>query len=372
MSYTPVNQDMYLAAYAGALAGMGASQRVPTNTLEASYAGLAVIAGAYAESFDASWNDAAQANTLEIDSAKALSEATWQTRGPTSATVVTLTSTNYDGLTASLCAMIRAAGTYLAGQGITPSNPGGGTLAGDVTGAIGNNAVESLTGVTDTVQVLATTMDLISPGVEAYHTYGPQASVASDPMAVCINAQNSSTALVQGGQLNLSSGNASDPDNFYESGYITFGTGIFTDAGFRQWASIGGGAPNYPTEVGMYISGGFGINTNWNNDQSAAKGLLKLGRTDGGINAALFAAAGSGIGTTTFDGLSGLDLIKPVASENVVQIGDTNTCDGILLASSLGTIEFTGDTAATAGAIVEYAIVNVNGAARKIAIYATA
>lgn len=146
MSYTPVNQDMYLAAYAGALAGMGASQRVPSSSVEASYAGLAAIAGAYSESFDASWNDAAQANTLEIDSAKTLSEATWQTRGPTSATVVTLDSATYDSLTTSLCAMIRAAGTYLAGQGITPSNPGGGTLAGDVVGPSGANVVSYISG----------------------------------------------------------------------------------------------------------------------------------------------------------------------------------------------------------------------------------
>jgi len=55
MSYTPNNTNLYIAAYSGAIAGMGVSGRIPTNTNTSIYNSLAITAGTWAESFDTEW-----------------------------------------------------------------------------------------------------------------------------------------------------------------------------------------------------------------------------------------------------------------------------------------------------------------------------
>lgn len=124
MAYVPTNLQMFNAAYCGALAGMGASDRVPHDTNSVSYAGLAAIAGAFAQQFDATWNDATDPSLLDVYSAQQLSESTWQQRSPV-ASVQTLTPTEYAELCGALVAMVHAGETYFAGQGIVPPTSGG-------------------------------------------------------------------------------------------------------------------------------------------------------------------------------------------------------------------------------------------------------
>lgn len=155
MSYTPINLNVYIAAYAGAIAGMGASERVPSNPLSSASTNTAAIAGAYAQEFDTIWNDATDVNELVYQEIITLSEATWEKRAPQLAQVTPLIPATYESLCEALIAIITASSAYQTSQGITPPAHGGsgGTLAGDVTGAIGANVVEALTGLAGVVSV---------------------------------------------------------------------------------------------------------------------------------------------------------------------------------------------------------------------------
>ena len=126
MSYTPINGQVFNAAYCGALAGMGASDRVPTSATLNAYAGLVMVAGAYAQEFDTLWNNAAPASMLDIYSIQQLTESVWQMRAPIT-NVKNITPSSYSGLCAALITMVLASEGYYAAQGITPPPlPGGG------------------------------------------------------------------------------------------------------------------------------------------------------------------------------------------------------------------------------------------------------
>ena len=144
MSYVPINVNMYLAAFDGVLAGMAASDRIPKSTSPVDYLSVVSVAGAWAAAFDTSWNSVT-ANSSELAQAQNLSDATWQMRAPVIATSTNRAASYYAAQTDALVAIILAADSYLAGQGIVPPSPGG-TLAGDVTGPLGANIVEKLSG----------------------------------------------------------------------------------------------------------------------------------------------------------------------------------------------------------------------------------
>lgn len=134
MAYTPINTQMYNAAFTGALGGMLASGRVPTNASQGSYGQAIAVVGAWAKSLDVAWNNAATSNALEVYSAKMASEGVWQNRTPATNDPLNLVSTTFDVETAAIVAMILAGDAYYAAQGITPPPIGGGgrTLSGDV------------------------------------------------------------------------------------------------------------------------------------------------------------------------------------------------------------------------------------------------
>lgn len=118
MAYTPKNVGIFTAAFAGALAGMGASDRVPSEIVSTAYTGLCQVAGAYAQQFDTTW--AFRATTgLDRDCVRQLSEAVWQDRSP-QAVAPNLTPSTYAGLVNALIAQVTAAETYFSAQGIVP------------------------------------------------------------------------------------------------------------------------------------------------------------------------------------------------------------------------------------------------------------
>lgn len=125
MAYTPINDEIYIAAFSGALAGMGASGKLVSSTNASDYAATAAMAGAYAQQFDTLWNNASDANTFQLRAVEELTASSWQERSPTPSTT-TVTPTFYSPLCQSLIAMITGASSYLTGQGITPPTPGGG------------------------------------------------------------------------------------------------------------------------------------------------------------------------------------------------------------------------------------------------------
>lgn len=121
MAYTPINLPVYIAAYAGALAGMGVSDRVPSDTNAADYDALCAIAGQYAQTFDTLYNPGST-DTLYTEAIEEMSEAVWQNRAPQSVTAGAMTS-----MCNALIAMLSSAGSYFAGQGI-PTNVAGGSV----------------------------------------------------------------------------------------------------------------------------------------------------------------------------------------------------------------------------------------------------
>lgn len=126
MSYTPNNINVYIAAYSGAVAGMGASNRFPRDSVAGDYVNLTKTAGAYAQQFDTLWG-ANNATTLDVDNITQLTAAAWESRAPQSTNPA-----DFALLCGALIAMVTQSETYFAGQGIPPYVPApaaaGGTL----------------------------------------------------------------------------------------------------------------------------------------------------------------------------------------------------------------------------------------------------
>lgn len=116
MSYSPNNLSIFTAAFSGALAGMGVSDRVPTNS-GTIYAGLAQVAGAYAQEFDTTWASPL-ATEMNIAAVAQMSESAWQQRAPQADATQTLPAT-FSQLCAALKAIITAGTTQLTAMGIT-------------------------------------------------------------------------------------------------------------------------------------------------------------------------------------------------------------------------------------------------------------
>jgi len=124
MAYVPNNIQVYMAAYAGALGGMGASDRILISSNPSKYSGIASVAGAYAQQFDTTWGNA-NATQLDVFMIEALSEDVWLGR----AVVTTFQTTRpifYANYVNAIIAAIQAGDTYVTEQGITPPDPGGG------------------------------------------------------------------------------------------------------------------------------------------------------------------------------------------------------------------------------------------------------
>src|SRR5208337_2137146 len=116
--YVPKQILVFTAAFAGALAGMGVSDRVPTDTTPTDYAGLTSVAGAFAQSFDTTWGVTAPTQ-LDIETIEAVCEAVWEGRAPQPSTQ-TLNPTNYTGLCEALLAIVQEGSAYFTSQGIVP------------------------------------------------------------------------------------------------------------------------------------------------------------------------------------------------------------------------------------------------------------
>ncbi len=124
MTYTPDNLEAFIAVYSGALAGMGVSDRVPSNPNASHYSGLAAVAGAYAQEFDTLWG--VQATTdLDIQLMTTVSEALWQSRSPVASGLFLVPATYATDCNA-LIAMLHASNTYFVAQGVSPDLPASG------------------------------------------------------------------------------------------------------------------------------------------------------------------------------------------------------------------------------------------------------
>jgi hypothetical protein len=126
VSYTPLNLDVYTAAFSGAHAGISASGRQPAEILPSDYVGSADVAGAFAQAIDQAWAGASS-NALDIEVIEEASEGVWSGRNISNKAPFTLPST-WTTLAEAIVAMVEAGETYFASQGIVPPpwNSGGG------------------------------------------------------------------------------------------------------------------------------------------------------------------------------------------------------------------------------------------------------
>lgn len=130
--YVPNNDAIFVAAYSGAMAGMGVNGGVPLDANSIDYAALATIAGAWAQAFDTSWG-ANPNSTLDAEMANSLSVEAWSARTPSPQNIVIYANPlNWIAQTNALVAQITAAETYFAAQGISPNPPIAPTTPGNL------------------------------------------------------------------------------------------------------------------------------------------------------------------------------------------------------------------------------------------------
>ena len=137
MAYIPQNLMVFTAAFSGAIAGMGASDRNPSDPNPADYDGLATVAGAFAQSFDTEWA-LSPTSELDLETIQEITEVVWQDRAPqatapvlnpdnfTWSTNVASAQTNpntYTDLCRALIAIVRSGEAYFTSQGIIPPGP---------------------------------------------------------------------------------------------------------------------------------------------------------------------------------------------------------------------------------------------------------
>jgi hypothetical protein len=122
MPYTPINANVYFAAYEGAYAGMAASGRVPLSSVPSNDAPWAELAGAYARAFDTQWG-VVPATTSDVENMRGLSAGVWQERSPAPSTV-TDSAAFYAPIVAGVIALVQEAAIFNAGIP-TPSGGGG-------------------------------------------------------------------------------------------------------------------------------------------------------------------------------------------------------------------------------------------------------
>ncbi len=159
MSYSPKNLSIFTAAFSGALAGMGGSGRVPSSAVSSGYAGLASIAGAWAQAYDTAWGTGA-ASVLDTTSTRDLSYSAWADRAPLAVAPFTTPAT-WTAECNALIAIVQAGETYFTGLGITQA-PGSNIVHLKL-------VVPSLAAVNP--YVIATAMSIILPDNAKAHGY---------------------------------------------------------------------------------------------------------------------------------------------------------------------------------------------------------
>jgi hypothetical protein len=120
--YIPIQVNTYLAAFAGALAGLAkGAGNAPSplgSSTSATYQFIADVADAFAQSFDQAYSTVGTVpSAFEQETIAELSEAAWEDRGPANDPTAT-TSTTYDPETLVLAAVVTEGVATVAAQGV--------------------------------------------------------------------------------------------------------------------------------------------------------------------------------------------------------------------------------------------------------------
>jgi hypothetical protein len=122
--YTPINANVYLEAYAGCLAGLGAAGKYLSDPIGSSYSGETLMAAAYAQQFDTTWG-ATTPTGLELATICETSEAVWEQRSPLEISFRFLPQA-YASLVNGVIALCRQGNAQVMSDGIDPNAIGGG------------------------------------------------------------------------------------------------------------------------------------------------------------------------------------------------------------------------------------------------------
>jgi hypothetical protein len=132
MAYTPKNINVYQAALAGALAGMGvnASQGAASVTEAEFTASVTPVAGAFAEAFDLAWFATSRTpNQYDVESISEACNDAWIGRQPAN-NPTTLLAITWMVEAVTLVNLVISGDDYMTGQGITPTPIPGGSGGG--------------------------------------------------------------------------------------------------------------------------------------------------------------------------------------------------------------------------------------------------
>jgi hypothetical protein len=126
MSYSPNNVSVYLNAFAGAIAGLGAFQRYLNDPVPADYAASARMADALAQEVDIAWGSSVP-TSLELSIIENACEVVWADRSPLE-NAVAFTPANYTSLAAGIVALALEGNAIVVAEGISPNAPSPGAV----------------------------------------------------------------------------------------------------------------------------------------------------------------------------------------------------------------------------------------------------
>jgi hypothetical protein len=120
MTYSPINTEAYIAAFAGAIAGMAVSGWI-TSSNPSDYENTTIVAGAFAQAFDIQWNDSTQLNSLELAAITSIVQTDFNNRGPGPVNNVQFQNASNWSVAAAACtALVLESDAFFTGQGINP------------------------------------------------------------------------------------------------------------------------------------------------------------------------------------------------------------------------------------------------------------
>lgn len=125
MAYTPENVNVYLRAFVGCLAGLGASGHYLSDASPLDYTPQAQWADAFAQAIDTAWGSSAPTNA-ELYAIQLVSAAVWIGRSPLEKTESGFYEA-YESLALGIVALVQQGNAQIVAEGIDPNAGGGGS-----------------------------------------------------------------------------------------------------------------------------------------------------------------------------------------------------------------------------------------------------
>lgn len=119
MSYTPINDAVFIAAYSGAIGSMSTSGQL-FQTSAANYQSITEIAGAFAQAFDVAWNNSETLNDLESRTIQSITAQNFTQHAPSVVGSYTLPAT-WTAAALAIKALVLESDIYFVVQGVNPS-----------------------------------------------------------------------------------------------------------------------------------------------------------------------------------------------------------------------------------------------------------